>query len=111
MSETIQVQLFLIRLKKIWNNTGRITLAQRRKNLESMSTLDFTMADVKDVCMALQPSDIRIGPVPHDHGFDGEVWVFTPMYKDKKMYLKIWLKTENNLDYMEIISFHEEGMP
>lgn len=107
---TIQVQLFLLRLKKMWNTPERITLVPRQKNLQSMSTLGLTMSDVKNVCLGLQPGDRFTGPVPHDRGFDGEVWIFTPLYKEKKMYLKVFLTSEHNQDYLQIISFHEEGM-
>jgi hypothetical protein len=75
-----------------------------------MSALDLSMSDVKNVCFGLQPNDRIVGPVSHDKGFDGEVWIFTPMYNNKKMYLKVFLTSENNQDYLQIISFHEEGM-
>lgn len=110
MSETLQVQLLLLRLKKMWNTPERITLAPRQKNLQSMSTLGLSMSDVKNVCFGLQPGDRIAGPLLHDKGSDGEVWIFTPMYNGIKMYLKVFLTSEYNQDYLQIISFHEEGL-
>lgn len=110
VNETIQVQLFLLRLKKMWNTPERITLAPRQKNLQSMSALDLSMRDVKNICFGLQPGDRIAGPVLHDKKFDGEVWIFSPMYNGKKMYVKVFLTSADNQDYLEIISFHEEGM-
>jgi len=110
VSETLQVQLFLIRLKQIWKTPERITFAQREKNLQSMASLNIAMTDVKEMCLKLEPADRIAGPVAHDRGHTGEVWVFTPMFRGAKMYLKFWLQSHGGQDHMQIISCHEEGM-
>lgn len=110
MSGTLQVQLFLIRLKQIWKTPERITLAPREKNLQSMAALEITMTDVKTMCLNLRPADRLVGPVEHDKGHPGDVWVFTPTFRDTKMYLKLWLRSDHGEDWIEIISCHKEGL-
>lgn len=106
----MQVQLFLLRLKRLWATPERITLSQRKKNLQSMMDLGISYDDLRQMCMSLRPEDRRAGPVPHDGGLDGDVWVFTPTYRDAHMYLKFRLLSRSNQDYIEVISCHKEGM-
>jgi len=68
------------------------------------------MTDVKEMCLTLKPADRYAGPLAHDRGFPGEVWIFTPLFRGTKMYLKFWLQSHHGEDHIEIISCHEEGM-
>lgn len=106
----MQVQLFLLRLKSAWQTAERINVAQRDKNLRSMLELGLSYENLRDICLSLKPDDCAGGPFPHDRGFDGEVWVFKPMHRGRKLYLKFWLSTVSDADYVQIISCHEEGM-
>lgn len=110
MGARLQLQLFLLRLKKVFATMTNVTLYPRDKNIESMSELELDMNDVKAMCLQLTPADCITGPVPHDKGMPGEVWVFHPTYKGIRMYLKLWLTVDNNIDHVTIISCHEEGM-
>jgi hypothetical protein len=110
VSNTLQVQLFLIRLKQIWKTPERITIAPREKNLQSMASLNIAMTDVQEMCLMLKPTDRYLGPVAHDRGFSGEVWLFTPVFRGTKMYLKFWLQSHGGEDHIQIISCHAEGM-
>ena len=71
---------------------------------------NITMTDVEEMCLGLKPTDRLAGPVAHDRGHAGEVWVFTPMFRGVKMYLKFWLQSHGGEDHMQIISCHGEGM-
>lgn len=110
MAETLQFQLFLVRLKRVWQDAERVMIAPREKNTRSMSDMELTAHDVRDMCLSLRPKDLVAGPVPHDAKSEGDVWVFHPVHKGTKMYLKLWLRTLDEEDYLEVISCHREGM-
>ena len=106
----MQAQLFLLQLKTAWQKPDRINLAQRDKNLRSMLELDISFENLRDICLSLKPDDCAGGPFPHDRGFEGEVWIFKPVHRGTKVYLKFWHTTKNETDYVQIISCHEEGI-
>lgn len=104
------VQVFLLRLKKLWQHPDRVVLVQREKNLQSMSELELSMKDIERMCLQLVPADWVAGPSPDDKGRGTDVWVFHPIYNGKKMYLKLSLTAVEGVDYLRIISCHREGM-
>lgn len=110
MNGSLPVQVFLLRLKKLWRHPDRVFLAQREKNLQSMSELELSMKDIERMCLRLVPADLVTGPSPDDKGRGGDVGVFHPIYNGTKMYLKLSLTAVDGVDYLRIISCHREGM-
>ena len=110
MSGSLSLQVFLLRLKKVWRHPDRVVVAQRVKNLQSMSELELSMKDIERMCLQLVPADWVVGPSPDDKGRGTDVWVFHPMYKGTKMYLKLSLTPVEGVDYLRVISCHREGM-
>lgn len=104
------VQVILLRVKKVWRHPERVVLAQRQKNLQSMSELELSMTDVERMCLQLVPKDWVAGPSPDDKGRAGDVWVFHPVYRGIRMYLKFSLTVVEDVDHLRIISCHREGM-
>lgn len=98
MSGSLQVQVFLLRLKKAWNHPDRVVPAQRKKNLQSMSELELSMKDIERMCLQLVPADWVADPSPDDKGRGGDVWVFHPIYQGAKMYLKLSLTAVEGVD-------------
>jgi hypothetical protein len=105
----LPVQVFLLRLKKVWQRPDRVTLVRREKNITSMSELELSMADIRRMCLQLVPADRAAGPSPDDKGRPGQVCVFHPVYRGTKMYLKVSLNVVDGTDFLTVISCHREG--
>ena len=87
-------------------------MVKRQKNLQSLLDLELDYkADVRQMCLGLRPADLDKGPVPDDKGRSGQVWIFKPEYRGKRMYLKFLLQSSKKGDHVTIVSCHQEGMP
>jgi hypothetical protein len=110
MGADFHIQLFLLRLRKVWDRPDRIFLAPRPKNLASMARLGFVMADIRVMCIELRPEERIAGPCVDDKSRPGDIWVFHHTYKGQLMYLKFSLDMVDSQDVLTIISCHEEGL-
>jgi hypothetical protein len=110
MGSDLQVQLFLLRLRKVWTNRSCVILSPRGKNIESMARLGLVMEDIRTMCIELVPQEKIAGPCEDDKGRPGQIWIFHHMYRGQMMYLKLSLRTVNDKDYLTIVSCHEEGI-
>ena len=63
---------------------------------------------VKNIIRRLSIEDCYMGPTDDRDGYDGFIFIFTPMYKDIKLYIKI--RVENNDKNSVCISIHEFGL-
>ena len=57
VGDRLQLQLFLLRLKKVFATMRSVTLYPRDKNIQSMSELGLDMNDIKEMCLQLIPAD------------------------------------------------------
>ena len=62
--------------------------------------------DIKDIILNLEIGDYYKGPEIDKDGYNGEVWIFTPIFEENKIYVKI--RFENNI-LVVCISIHEFG--
>ena len=64
--------------------------------------------DVKDIIRSLSVSDCFSGPEKdRDIRFKGEIFKFSPMYNDMKLYIKIRIE---NINKSVCLSIHEFGL-
>ncbi|MCQ2979028.1 MAG: hypothetical protein MJ245_04445 [Clostridia bacterium] len=89
-------------------NGDCFTIINRRKNIDFMRNYNLDINDVKNIIRRLSIEDCYMGPTDDRDGYDGFIFIFTPMYKDIKLYIKI--RIENNDKNSVCISIHEFGL-
>lgn len=82
-------------------------IAYREKNRNFMLNYGLLIDDIKGIILNLEIDDYYKGPEADEAGYDGEIWIFTPRFRDTKLYIKIRL--ENN-KLVICISIHEYGI-
>lgn len=88
-------------------NGDKFILANRNKNISFMLEYGLLTNDIKDIILNLEVDDYHKGPEEDEAGFEGEIWIFTPMFQDIKLYIKIRLA---NNTLVICISIHEYGI-
>ena len=80
-----------------------------KKNLDSLSTLGFTIEDVKDSIFELVEDDYYSGPEEdYDKDKIGKIWVFKKKLEGYKFYIKLKIVSEDNNDILRCISLHKD---
>ena len=87
-------------------NGDKFILVNRIKN--SNFTLEYGLLtnDIKNIILNLEVNDYYAGPEEDDAGLEGEIWIFTPIFQNVKLYIK--LRLANNT-LLVCISIHEYG--
>lgn len=103
------IRLKLIQIKQIVakdKDGDTFKLANRNKNIEFLIDNGLLIDDIKNIILNLEIKDYYKGPEEDRDGYEGEIWIFTPMFADKKIYVKI--RIEKNI-LVVCISIHEYG--
>ena len=87
-------------------NGDKFILVNRDKNRNFMLEYGLLTNDIKDIILNLEVDDYYKGPEEDDAGFEGEIWIFTPIFQNIKLYIKIRLA---NNTVVICISIHEYG--
>ena len=87
-------------------NGNKFILANRAKNRNFMLEHGLLINDIKNIILDLEVDDYYKGPEEDDAGLEGEIWIFTPIFQDIKLYIKIRLA---NNTLIVCISIHEYG--
>lgn len=82
-----KINLYLIKIKKLLSS-GKYDFVPRKKNLDSLSTLGFT--------------------IDYDKDKIGKIWVFKKKLEGYKFYIKLKIVSEDNNDILRYISFHKD---
>lgn len=88
-------------------NGDKFILANRDKNRNFMLEYGLLTNNIKDIILNLEVDDYYKGPEEDDAGFEGEIWIFTPIFQNIKLYIKIRLA---NNTLVICISIHEYGI-
>lgn len=88
-------------------NGNKFILANRSKNREFMLKYSLLINDIKNIILNLEIDDYYKGPEKDEAGYEGEIWIFTPMFREIKLYIKIRL---SNNKLVVCISMHEYGI-
>ncbi len=88
-------------------NGDKFILANRNKNRTFMLEYGLLINDIKGIILNLEVDDYYKGPEKDDAGFEGEIWIFTPIFQNTKLYIKI--RIDNNT-LVICISIHEFGI-
>ena len=88
-------------------NGDKFILANRDKNRNFMLEYGLLTNDIKHIILNLEVDDYYKGPEEDDAGFEGEIWIFTPIFQNIKLYIKIRLA---NNTLVICISIHEYGI-
>lgn len=88
-------------------NGNKFILANRAKNRNFMLEHGLLINDIKNIILNLEVDDYYKGPEEDDVGLEGEIWIFTPIFQDIKLYIKIRLA---NNTLIVCISIHEYGI-
>jgi len=98
-----QVNSFLADLR-VAVNEG-FYLVPRKKNLESLATIGFTVKEVKEIVQGLTVADYCRGPEEERDAKhpEGEIWFFEVTYLETEYYIK--LKIEDGI--VKCLAFHE----
>lgn len=92
---------YLLKVKK-----AEIKVVERSKNRLARYSLGITIDEMNETIKNLKASEYYSGPEKdHDVSRIGDVWVFKPYYKGKRLYVKI--KMENDKE-VKVLSFHED---
>ncbi|NPV81722.1 MAG: hypothetical protein HPY52_15925 [Firmicutes bacterium] len=102
-----EIRGFLQQVRAEVASPGRFNLVPRKKNLDDIARLGFTMSVVKDEILGLTYRDYDRGPLVDDSG-EGEIWEFIKTVDGVQIYIK--LKTDNSRGCV-CISFHESNGP
>ena len=87
-------------------NGDKFILVNRIKNRNFMLEYGLLTNDIKNIILNLEVNDYYAGPEEDDAGFEGEIWIFTPIFQNVKLYIK--LRLANNT-LLVCISIHEYG--
>ena len=88
-------------------NGNKFILANRDKNRNFMLEYGLLSNDIKDIILNLEVDDYYKGPEEDEAGFEGEIWIFTPIFQNIKLYIKIRLA---NNTLVVCISIHKYGI-
>lgn len=88
-------------------NGDKFILANRDKNRKFILEYGLVINDIKDIILNLEIDDYYKGPEEDEAGFEGEIWIFTPVFQSIKLYVKIRLA---NNTLVICISIHEYGI-
>lgn len=88
-------------------NGDKFILANRNKNRTFMLEYGLLINDIKGIILNLEVDDYYKGPEKDDAGFEGEIWIFTPIFQNTKLYIKIRI---DNSTLLICISIHEFGI-
>ena len=88
--------LFLSYMKAFVEENGFI-LIEREQNLKFMAEHNVTIADLKQIILSLEPSDMFDGPEPDRDPRYSENWVvaeFSPKHNGETLYLKLSIRID-----------------
>jgi len=101
----------LLRIKRIVDidkDGDSFIIIRTQKNKNFMREYNLIDEDVKDIIRSLSVSDCFSGPEKdRDIRFKGEIFKFSPMYNDMKLYIKIRIE---NINKSVCLSIHEFGL-
>lgn len=101
----------LLRIKRIADidkDGDSFIIIRTQKNKNFMREYNLIDEDVKDIIRSLSVSDCFSGPEKdRDIRFKGEIFKFSPMYNDMKLYIKIRIE---NINKSVCLSIHEFGL-
>lgn len=107
ITSKIQAQ-YLFKIKQIIDmdkDGDRFVIVRRGKNNVFLREHNLTIEDVKNIIRKLTIDDYKSGPDNNrNEGYEGEVFVYNPIYEGIKLYLKISIE---NLEKTVCISIHE----
>jgi len=107
-----QIAGFLKRFKKAARLNGGIDFVPRKERLDSLAELGLTVQAANEAVFALSPAFYCEGPLPENHGFPGEVWVFGKHIAGELVYIKLYLSTvAGERRPAKLISFHKARQP
>lgn len=109
--EREDVVRFLVDMKKILCREGSLLLVERRKNLQFLATLGYTIDDARMVLLSLSVRDYSSGPeLDHNPDLPGDIWLFGYFVDEPEIYIKVKLLTGES-QRVVCISFHEAKWP
>ena len=99
---------FLLSAKRLIS-TGNYDFVPRRKSLQSLSEHGMTVRDAKDIILSLTVSNYYKGPKDDfDVNRPGHIWEFKTLFNGVRFYIKLKITSENNIEILKCIGFHED---
>jgi len=109
MEQTTQIAFFLDTFKVKLGIWGVLFRSDRQKNTQTLSDLEISVNDVKEILTDLALEDYSEGPLPETYYGGSEMWVFGKVIKSYEIYIKITLGLPSNATIC--ISFHVAEFP
>ena len=104
MASKEEVALYLKELKVKINIFGILFLDNRGKNQQTLHDLEISPAKRKEIINSLKVEDYSQGPLNEKMCSFLTMWIFGKQVKNKEVYIKMSMGTENNGAIC--ISFH-----
>ena len=82
----------------------------RQKNLDTISEMGLTLAEVENEILSLSMDDFCEGPLK-DRKMSGDLWVFGKMIGGKEVYMKLKLSGDEKRPNVFVVSFHFADTP
>lgn len=102
---------FLLDMKKTLSQKDSLQLVQRKTNLQTLTSLGYTVDDVKMILFNLGVTDYSSGPEPDDNpNYSGDVWVFGATIDTIDLYIKLKLINCGQKQVL-CLSFHHAKWP
>ncbi len=88
---------------------GEYDFVPRRRNLQALAAIGFTVADAKEEIMGLKEEDYYKGSKQDfDPQRPGEIWEFKKNIDGKPFYVKLKIQLRNGKEVLKCLSFHED---
>jgi len=104
-----EVEKFLKELKMKMKIFGILFLDDRGKNQQTLHELEISPAQRKEIISKLKTEDYSDGPLEEKMFGILPMWIFGKKVRDKEIYIKISMGTDNNPTVC--ISFHISDYP
>lgn len=85
-------------------------VTSRQKNMDTVSDLCLTMADIEAQLLSLAEGDYCGGPLK-DQKAPGDLWVFGKRVQGREVYIKLRLSGDEKRPTVTVLSFHFAESP
>lgn len=103
-----EIVKFLVKAKKLLS-MGEYIMIPRRKNMQALAQLGFTIIDAKNEILDLATGDYYKGPKQDfDLNYPGDVWEFKKDVGNIQFYVKLKIEIIQGKEILKCLSFHED---
>ena len=103
-----EIDAFLAKAKELLES-GDYDFVPRRRNLQALAAIGFTIKDAKTEIAELTAEDYHKGPkADFDSARGGEIWEFKKNVEGMQFYVKLKIQDAGGKDVLKCLSFHED---